>query len=181
MVALATADGAACAGAPADHGTEVTGVLVSGGPPPKVAASYPADGASVPAGTMVLKITFDQPMTPDAWSYARAPDGAFPNCLEHPRLLGDRRTFVLLCAVNAHQSYAIQINAPRDFANDAGRTAKPTLLRFSTGDVGPRDLHEALKLSGLTEADDPIMTWKDPGAGVSQSARAADDASVDHR
>jgi hypothetical protein len=170
LAVLASLSGAADAAPNTDdHGTQVGEVVVPGGPQPKVAASYPADGAAVPAGTLVLKVVFDQPMTADSWSYARAPDAAFPNCLERPRLLSDQRTFVLLCAVNAHQSYAIQINSPRDFANDVGRTAKPAELRFTTTEVGPRDIHEALKLAGLTEADDPIMTWRDPGAGVSQS------------
>jgi hypothetical protein len=113
-------------------------------------------------------------MTPDSWSYGQTPDAAFPNCLQRPRLLGDQRTFVLLCAVGPNRTYAIQINAPKDFANASGRTANPTLLHFSTTDVGPRDLHQALREAGLTEADDPIMTWKDPGVGVSQSARPAD-------
>ena len=159
----------AAVAAPTSPGTQVGEVVVPGGPPPKLAASYPADGATVPSGTLILKVTFDQPMTAASWSYGKAPDAAFPNCLERPRLLSDQRTFVLLCGVNAHQTYAIQINTPRDFANAQGRTAKPAELRFSTGDVGPRDIHEALKEAGLTDADDPIMTWKDPGDGVSQS------------
>jgi hypothetical protein len=155
--------------APVGPPTQVGGIVVPGGPPPKVAASYPADGTSVPAGTLVLKITFDQPMTPDSWSYSPVLGAGFPNCLERPRLLGDQHTFVLLCAVNAHQDYAIQINVPKDFAAETGRTAKPAVLRFATDDVGPRDIHDALVLAGLTDHDDPVMTWKDPGAGVSRS------------
>lgn len=168
FAACAATAGAALAD-PAKSGTQVGEVVVPGGPPPKLAASYPADGAEVPAGTLILKVVFDQPMTAAAWSYGKAPDAAFPNCLERPRLLADMKTFVLLCAVNAHQTYAIQINTPRDFANAQGRTARPTEVRFSTTDVGPRDMHEALREAGLTEADDPIMTWRDPGGGVSQS------------
>jgi hypothetical protein len=164
---LASLAGGARAGAPAS--TPVAEVTVPGGPAPKVTASYPADGATVPAGTLVLKVTFDLPMTPDNWSYSRAPDAGFPNCLERPRLLADRKTFVLLCAVGAHQDYAIQINTPKDFAADSGRSAKPTLLRFSTTDVGPRDIHDALAEAGLTDQDDPVMTWKDGGAGISQA------------
>lgn len=174
LLALLTAGPALAA--PPDHGTSVSEVVVPGGPPPRIAASYPADGATVPGGTLVLKIVFDQAMAPDSWSYGRAADAAFPNCLEHPRLLGDQRTFVLLCAVAPHQSYAIEINAPRDFANASGRTAGPTRLRFATGEVGPRDLHAALTQAGLTDADDPIMTWKDPGGGVSSVRKPDADA-----
>jgi hypothetical protein len=176
VLALALLPAGPALAAPPDPGVSVSAVVVPGGPPPRIAASYPADGATVPAGTLVLKIVFDQAMTPDNWSYGRTADAAFPNCLEHPRLLGDRRTFVLLCAVAAHRSYAIEINAPRDFANAGGRTAGPARLQFTTGDVGPRDLHAALTQAGLTDADDPIMTWKDPGGGVSSARRPDADA-----
>jgi hypothetical protein len=174
VLALSAATGAACAPNPASHvpasqGTPVTEVVVPGGPPPKVSASYPADGAAVPAGTLVLKIVFDRAMTADGWSYGRTDGGAFPKCLQRPRLLGDKRTFVLLCTVAAHQTYALEINAPRDFIGEDGRKAKPTLLHFSTTEVGPRDIHDALVLAGLTDVDDPVMTWHDNGAGVSQS------------
>jgi len=182
VLALATALApmtAASTPSPASQGTPVTEVVVPGGPPPKVAASYPADGAVVPAGTLVLKIVFDQPMTADGWSYGRAEDAAFPKCLQRPRLLGDRRTFVLLCMVAAQQSYAIEINAPRVFLGEDGRKAKPTLLHFSTTEVGPRDIHDALLLAGLTDVDDPVMTWRDNGAGVSQSAPASDEPVAD--
>jgi len=164
---------------PQGPGTVVGEVVVPGGPAPKIAASYPADGAVVPAGTLVLKIVFDQPMTADGWSYGRTDGAAFPKCLQRPRLLGDQRTFVLLCQVAAQQSYGIEINAPRVFLGEDGRKAKPTLLRFSTTEVGPRDIHDALLLAGLTDVDDPVMTWRDSGAGVSQSAAPEDETPSD--
>jgi hypothetical protein len=33
-----------------------------------------------------------------------------------------------------------------------------------------RALHDALSQAGLDDTDDPIMTWGDPGQGVSQTA-----------
>lgn len=164
---------AALAHGATEPGTRVGEVVVVGGPGPKVSASYPADGAEIPAGTLVLKIVFDQPMTPDGWSFGRSQAAAFPHCLAKPRLLGDQRTFALLCNVLPHQAYALEINAPPDFKSEKGRSAKPTVLRFSTSDTGPRDIHDALLLAGLTDVDDPVMTWRDDGAGVSQSAPAA--------
>ncbi|MEJ0066732.1 MAG: hypothetical protein WDM85_16030 [Caulobacteraceae bacterium] len=41
-------------------------LVVTPGPGPTVRSTYPAAGASVPSGTVILKIVFDQPMAPDA-------------------------------------------------------------------------------------------------------------------
>jgi hypothetical protein len=150
---------------------EVQGLVVVGGPGPTVRSTYPAAGGSVPAGTVVLKIVFDQPMTPDAWAYGRSADGDFPDCLAEPRLLSDQRTFVLLCsAALANRTYAVEVNLAPRFASANGRAAKPYTLKFSTNDETTRGLHDALLQAGLDDSDDPIMTWRDPGEGVSQTA-----------
>ena len=162
---------AAPAKAPAT-GTPVSEVVVVSGPGPKVVASFPADGAQVPAGLLVLKVVFDQAMAPDAWSYGPAESRALPSCLERPRLLADKRTTVLLCTLAAHTDYAVQINPTPQFTSADGRAAKPSVLHFTTGDVGVRSLHDALSQADLSDADDPIMRWLDLGAGVSHSAPA---------
>jgi len=144
-------------------------VVVVGGPAPKVVASFPADGASVPGGVLVLTVTFDQPMTPDSWSYGPSGDGAFPHCLAQPRLLADQRTFALLCTVAERQAYAVEVNATPVFANAKGRRAKAALLHFSTSDTVTRYMHDALRQAGLTDVDEPIMSWRDDGVGVSRS------------
>lgn len=150
---------------------EVQGLTVVPGPGPTVQSTYPNAGASVPAGTVILKIVFDQPMTPDAWAYGRSADGDFPDCLAEPRLLSDRRTFVLLCsAALANRAYAVEINLAPRFASADGRSAKPYTVKFSTNDDITRGLHDALLQAGLDDSDDPIMTWRDPGQGVSQTA-----------
>ncbi len=152
--------------------TRVGEVVVPGGPGPKVAASYPANGAAVGAGVLVVKIVFDQPMKPDAWSYGATDDGAFPPCLANPRLLADQRTFVLLCTASARQAFAMEINAAPAFASDQERLAHRTVLRFSTTDEVVRNMHDALANAGLTDADEPVMTWRDNGGGVSRSPPA---------
>ena len=149
---------------------EVEGLVVPGGPSPTVTATYPANGASAPAGVLVLKITFDQPMTADAWAYGKSDAGAFPSCLAHPRLLNDKHSFALLCTVATGQTYAMSINPAPRFSSDAGRAAKPYVLRFTTVDPETRDMHAALTQAGLTEVDEPVMDWNDQGKGVSQSA-----------
>jgi hypothetical protein len=150
-------------------------VTVVGGPAPKVVATFPANGASVAAGVLVLKVTFDQPMAPDSWSYGPLGDGAFPRCLAQPRLLADQRTFALLCTVAQLETYAIEVNATPVFANASGRSARATQLHFSTTEAITRDMHAALAQAGLTEADEPLMSWRDEGAGVSRSPAPPDD------
>ena len=154
-------------------GTSVKEVVVVSGPGPKVVGSFPADGAQTPGGILVLKVVFDQPMAPDAWSYGPAENRALPNCLERPRLLADKHTTVLLCSVAAHTDYAVQINPTPQFVSADGRAAKPVVLHFATGDVAVRSLHDALSQADLSDADDPIMRWQDPGAGVSHSTPAS--------
>ena len=148
---------------------EVRPLIVPGGPSPRVTASYPADGASAPAGVIVLKITFDQPMTADAWAYGKTDAGAFPQCLAHPRLLNDNRSFALLCTVAPGQAYAISINPDPRFANTTGRSARPYVLHFTTTQPETRDMPAALAQAGLTPADEPVMEWNDTGKGVSQT------------
>jgi len=157
---------AVAAAAPA---TPVSEVRVPGGPPPRIEASFPVQGAQTPAGVLVIKLVFDQPMAADSWSYGPTPEGDFPTCLAKPRLLADKRTFALLCSVAAHKTYAIAINPAPAFVGANGRLAKPDTLTFSTTDTQVVALHEALDQAGLIDADEPIMTWKDDGAGVSRS------------
>jgi pimeloyl-ACP methyl ester carboxylesterase len=154
----------------AETPNEVRGLVVVGGPPPTVKSTYPSADGSVPSGAVILKIVFDQPMTPDAWAYGRSADGDFPDCLAQPRLLGDQRTFVLLCnAATPNHTYAIAINLAPRFTSANGRWAKPYTLTFSTTDAITRSLHDALLQAGLTDADDPIMTWRDAGQSGPQT------------
>ena len=149
----------------ADPPTAVSGIVVGGGPPPKLKSSFPADGSTVPAGVLVLKVVFDQPMTADGWSYQKAADTAFPNCLGRPRMLADRRTFVLLCTIAPNTAYGIQINAGTGFKNVDGRSAVTEMVHFTSGDPGVFYMNDALSQAGLGASDGPIMRWPDPDAG----------------
>jgi hypothetical protein len=169
---LIVAGALAASAAGAQPTPEVKGLTVVPGPGPTVKSTYPAAGASVPGGAVVLKLVFDQPMAPDAWAYGRAPDGDTPDCLSKPRLLADHRTFVLLCSLAANHSYAVAINPVPRFASAQGRSAQPYELKFSTTAEMTRALHDALAQAGLDDTDDPIMTWGDPGVGLPESAAA---------
>lgn len=164
---------AGCISAPAalaQSSNRISGIVVDSGPPPAVQSSYPAPGAKVPAGVMILKIVFDKPMTPDAWAYGPLAGADYPDCLAHPRLLADQRTFVLLCTVPTSHAFALQINAVSRFATDYGRPAAPYTLKFSTSDDVTEYLDDALMQAGLTHADDPIMSPQAAAQGVSQTA-----------
>jgi hypothetical protein len=149
---------------------QVEGVVVVAGPGPIVQSTYPTSGASVPAGVVILKIVFDQPMAPDAWAYGPSAEGDFPKCLANPRLLNDQRTYALLCSLPPNRPFALVINGTPRFESAYGRTAKPYTLKFATTDANTPSVHEALLQAGLTDSDQPIMTWHDEGRGVSQSA-----------
>ena len=167
---LTVACGAAAPPAKGESPKQVEGLTVVPGPGPAVRSTYPAAGGTVPGGTLILKIVFDQPMTPKAWAYGRSAEGDFPDCLADPRLLNDQRTYVLLCSVDSNRVYAIEINPTPRFADAYGRSAQPYVLKFSTNDAEiTRGLHDALLQAGLDDTDNPIMTWRDPGQGVSQS------------
>ena len=158
-------------------GSRDNGVIVRAAPrlkPPVVVTTYPAQGATVAPGTLVLKVTFDQRMTPDGWSYAKG-EADLPSCLPQPRLLDDARTFVLLCSTAAGRPYAVGLNAEpvEGFANTQRTFAPRFDLRFSTAaDAEPvRPIAEAVKAAGLRPQDDPIVTWR----GVADAAGSARD------
>lgn len=169
LLAALAGGGAAQAQVQVTGPDEVRPLVVPGGPAPVVTKTYPADGATAPAGVIVLKITFDQPMAADAWAYGKTDAGAFPQCLAHPRLLNDNHSFALLCTLAPAQTYAMTINPDPRFANANGRSAKPFVLHFTAAAPETRDLATALGQAGLTDADAPVMDWNDTGQGVSQT------------
>ena len=174
LAAGLVATGLAPAGAlAADPATHLSGVVISGGAQPRLASSFPADGAKVPGGILVLKVVFDQAMTADDWSYQKTADAAFPTCLGRPRLLADQRTFVLLCTVAPGTAYAIEINAASGFKNADGRSAQTAVVHFTTGDSGVFYMQDALTQAGLAASDGPIMRWPDPDIGKTALAGQA--------
>lgn len=140
---------------------------------PKIAKSYPTAGQALSAGVLVMSITFDQPMSPAGFDFGPAAGGEQPHCLKTPRLLDDKRTFVLLCTTEPAKTYALTFNAKPQggFANVAEHRAEPSTLSFKTTDgEGPRDVHEAMKAAGLRTIDMPILESPDRrGEGAAPS------------
>jgi hypothetical protein len=131
---------------------------------PKIVRSFPAAGQALSAGVTVMSVTFDQPMLKTGFDFGPAPGGETPHCLKTPRLLDDNKTFVLLCTTDPHKAYALTINARPEggFANVAEHRAESATLAFSTTDGdGPRNIAEAMKVSGLRPIDMPIQESPD--------------------
>jgi len=127
---------------------------------PKIVKSYPAAGQAMSAGVLVMSVTFDQPMLQTGFDVSAANGGEAPPCLKTPRLLDDKKTFVLLCTTAPHKSYALGFNAhPQGgFENVAEHRAEPATLAFSTTDGnGPNTVREAMKAASLRDIDLPVQ------------------------
>lgn len=99
---------------------------------PRVVASDPANGATVPAGPFVLRVTFDQPMQRDSYSFATGPENRVPRCDPRAEVSPDGRTFSLRCRAIAGRSYVIWANHGRfaNFRSVTGVPAAPTRIAF---------------------------------------------------
>jgi hypothetical protein len=159
LLTFALLAGPALAQAPATGSATVAGVEVQAVPPPAIVGSYPAQGATIAPGTLVLKIAFDQRMAADAWSYSKLADSEDPQCLGTPRLLNDEKTFVLLCSVLPGKAYGVGINLTpgKAFVDRGGRRPPPLELRFKASSGEPvHTLKAAMTNAGLGDLDVPI-------------------------
>ena len=158
----------------ASTATRLSGVTVVAPAPtlPKVVSTFPEDGKSVTPGALILKVTFDQKMSPDGWDYGKGAD-AYPSCLDRPRLEPDQKTFVLLCTAGPKSSFSISLNASTQgaFENEAGQKATPATFSFKTDDSNSlASISEAMKAAGLKAGEDPVMDVK-PASAVATSDR----------
>lgn len=148
---------------PAEPPTPVSPVTVM--PPtdkPNVVSTWPENGQTVAPGVLVLKVVFDQQMTPRDFAYGLG-GGDKLECLKTPRLLNDAKTFVLLCTTLPGKTYAVALNPDAAaaggpaFSNLAENRAKPDTLTFTTGSGDPvTNLRDAMKAAGLGGLDMPV-------------------------
>jgi hypothetical protein len=132
---------------------------------PKLVKSYPAADEALQAGILVLSVTFDQPMLKTGFDFGAAPGSPPLACLKTPRLLDDKKTFVLLCTSEPGKTYNLTFNAAPEggFENVSEHRAAPATLSFKTTDGdGARDIHAAMKAAGLREVDMPIQDMPEP-------------------
>jgi hypothetical protein len=151
------------AGQATDEPTPVSPVTVM--PPslkPKVTATWPASGQAVAPGVLVLKVVFDQQMTPRDFAYGLGAGADALECLKTPRLLNDAKTFVLLCTTLPGKTYTITLNnnpgvGQTGFSNLGENHAAPSELTFTTQTGEPvTKLRDAIKAAGLGDLDVPV-------------------------
>ncbi|GGB29224.1 hypothetical protein GCM10011380_18400 [Sphingomonas metalli] len=101
---------------------------------PRVIATEPRAGASIPAGEFDLVVRYDRAMQPDSFSYVQRVAGTFPDCIGKPRLLRDGRTFVYRCRADAGRRYEVWFNDDtyRNFRGTNGAAAEPHTLTFTS-------------------------------------------------
>jgi hypothetical protein len=114
--------------------TGSTATAAPEGAAPKVVATEPAAGATVPAGPFKLRVTFDQKMAANSYSFVIVQGGTFPPCQKTPTISADGMSFSLDCTLEADKSYALGFNGGSymNFKNEAGVAAVPSELHFST-------------------------------------------------
>lgn len=106
-------------------------------PPPKAAprvlATTPAEGATVPPGPFALSVTFDRPMARRSWSFVQDAPETYPDCARTPVPSADRRTFTLRCVARPGGRYEVWFNRGKfaNFRSADGVPATPYRLRFS--------------------------------------------------
>lgn len=153
LVAMLAAAPAMARQTPKAEPNEVSPVLIlPPTQPPRLVSSYPAQDQTVAPGVLILKVAFDQQMSPAGWNYAPV-EGAEPmDCVKTPRLLPDQKTFVLLCRVLANKTYGVTLNAQRagGFANLGENPALTAAVTFKVDAETPittvRRAMEAAKL-----------------------------------
>lgn len=101
---------------------------------PKVVATFPADGAVVRPGVVVVRVTFDQPMACDA-SFDGVSDlpNPCPGRWREATLSQDRLSFRTVCEVKANTRYRMTLHS---FRNSHG-LAIPADITFSTSGSAP--------------------------------------------
>jgi hypothetical protein len=96
--------------------------------PPKLVSSFPDTGRPVRPGIVILRLTFDQPMTCDG-VIRRVGGLAYP-CplpLKSPMISRDRRTFLTVCKVEPGNMYGVVVEG---FTSLSGHAFKPRQIQI---------------------------------------------------
>lgn len=108
---------------------------VSAAQRPKVVSTFPANGAMVRPGVLVMRITFDQPMSCKGF-FTGIPKLRNPCPLGHQQwvLSFDRKTIRIICRAEPTAAYGVGVsdNPDATFLSLDGRALEPYEFRFTT-------------------------------------------------
>jgi hypothetical protein len=130
-------------GGPPEPAVECRDETSPGAQPPKVVRTMPAPGSVVRPGSMVLSVTFDQPMACKA-NLANGSPFPIPCPGDKAAVVftPDRRTLTTVCEVEAGASYSMPIV---DFVSAKGAKSGHYDLAFTTSNDAPvTDVNRAL-------------------------------------
>jgi hypothetical protein len=114
-------------------------------PPPRIVSTFPASGAVVRPGVLVLRVTFDQPMSCKGF-FAAAAEARSPCPVDTQYwvLSFDRRTIRTVCRTDLSSHYGLRVSdrSLRDdslttFVSLAGKRLAPYVLTFDTSSDAP--------------------------------------------
>jgi hypothetical protein len=108
-------------------------------PWPKVLSTFPADGAVVRPGLLVLRVTFDVPMSCRGFFTTRPPFQApCPDVHQHWVVSFDRRTIRAICHVDAGGHYGVRMSDQPDsrFYSLQGKPLDIYEFSFNVSDGG---------------------------------------------
>jgi hypothetical protein len=103
--------------------------------PPVVVKTVPEAGsATVPPGTVEIKVTFSKKMTDKSWSWSSVWEHSEPEAVGKPQYESDGKTCVLKVRLEPNKTYGYWLNSGRytGFKDGEGRPAVPYLLVFKT-------------------------------------------------
>jgi hypothetical protein len=108
---------------------------------PKVVSSFPAKGAVVRPGLLIVRVTFDQPMTCDGFFLADPPrQNPCPGSPQQMLLSYDRRTVRIACVVEPNAEYGLALSPDpngKTFIGMSGLPSLPYQVAFTTSEGPP--------------------------------------------
>ena len=114
--------------------------------PPRVVDSYPAQGGVVAPGAVMVRVSFDAPMSCYSEVTVEGGDDADDPCQPTGTwALPDRRSWLMPCRLRPGAAYRMRFRKVdgAGFVGLSGRTAEPFDLAFSTSDAAPTPSLEA--------------------------------------
>ena len=134
-------------------------------PAPKIVRIFPGEGQVVRPGLLVIRITFDRPMTCGGFLAALADVASpCPSRVQNFIQTFDHRTVRTLCLTRPGQAYGVLVGGDCDhpFVSLDNQQAQPLAVRFSTSD-GPAVASVA---EALAEANAPSPVIPSPESPV---------------